>query len=99
MKIVNAASKGDVAMTLYFLNHANAKPFLKNNFSEAAYDVAAANSEAYLCEILQSSEKQWWKGTCYVSLWANYWNEKLGGLTTLGYVFVYNSGESKRSAV
>lgn len=50
-------------MALYFLNHANANPFLKNNFSEAAYDVAAANSEAYLCDILQSSEKQWWKGT------------------------------------
>ncbi|KAG0088475.1 hypothetical protein BGZ92_006124 [Podila epicladia] len=60
--LINAASKGDVAMALYFLNHANAKPFLKNNFSEAAYDVAAANSEAYLCDILQSSEKQWWKG-------------------------------------
>ncbi|KAF9393607.1 hypothetical protein CPC16_001597 [Podila verticillata] len=59
--LINAASKGDVAMALYFLNHANAKPFLKNNFSEAAYDVAAANSEAYLCDILQSSEKQWWK--------------------------------------
>ncbi|KAI7817234.1 hypothetical protein BC939DRAFT_335343 [Gamsiella multidivaricata] len=26
-----------------------------------AYDVAAANSEAYLCDILQSSEKQRWK--------------------------------------
>ncbi|KAG0349384.1 hypothetical protein BG004_007011 [Podila humilis] len=59
--LINAASKGDVAMVLYFLNHAKANPLLKNAFSEAAYDVAAANSEAYLCDILQSSEKQWWK--------------------------------------
>ncbi|KAF9343467.1 hypothetical protein BGX26_005676, partial [Mortierella sp. AD094] len=58
---VNAASKGDVAMVLYFLNHARANPLLKNAFSEMAYDVAAANSEAYLCSILQSSEKQCWK--------------------------------------
>ncbi|KAF9576312.1 hypothetical protein EC968_009286 [Mortierella alpina] len=60
--LINAASKGDVSMTLYFLNHANADPLLKNKFSEMAYDVAAANSEAYLCDILQTSEKQWWKG-------------------------------------
>ncbi|KAK3840739.1 MAG: hypothetical protein J3R72DRAFT_170952 [Linnemannia gamsii] len=59
--LVNAASKGDIAMVLYFLNHARANPLLKNTFSEMAYDVAAANSEAYLCDILQSSEKQWWK--------------------------------------
>ncbi|KAF9154387.1 hypothetical protein BG015_001075, partial [Linnemannia schmuckeri] len=57
----NAASKGDVAMVLYFLNHARANPLLKNTFSEMAYDVAAANSEAHLCDILQSSERQWWK--------------------------------------
>ncbi|KAI8362869.1 hypothetical protein B0O80DRAFT_857 [Mortierella sp. GBAus27b] len=48
-------------MVLYYLNHARANPLLKNSFSEMAYDVAAANSEAYLCDILQSSEKQWWK--------------------------------------
>jgi hypothetical protein len=60
--LVNAASKGDVPMVLYYLNHARANPLLKNTFSEMAYDVAAANSEAYLCDILQSSEKQWWKG-------------------------------------
>ncbi|KAF9199998.1 hypothetical protein BGZ49_009807 [Haplosporangium sp. Z 27] len=59
--LINAASKGDVAMVLYFLNHAQANPLLKNAFSEMAYDVAAANSEAYLCGILQSSEKQYWK--------------------------------------
>ncbi|KAF9116854.1 hypothetical protein BGX27_009735 [Mortierella sp. AM989] len=59
--LINAASKGDVAMVLYFLNHARADLLLKNTFSEMAYDVAAANSEAYLCGILQSSEKQWWK--------------------------------------
>ncbi|KAF9331564.1 hypothetical protein BGZ91_012074, partial [Linnemannia elongata] len=59
--LINAASKGDIAMVLYFLNHARANPLLKNTFSEMAYDVAAANSEAYLCDILQSSEKQWWK--------------------------------------
>ncbi|KAF9092369.1 hypothetical protein BGX23_004368 [Mortierella sp. AD031] len=59
--LINAASKGDIAMVLYFLNHARADPLLKNTFSEMAYDVAAANSEAYLCDILQSSEKQWWK--------------------------------------
>ncbi|KAF9429702.1 hypothetical protein BGZ94_009787 [Podila epigama] len=59
--LINAASKGDVAMVLYFLNHANANPLLKNIFSETAYDVAAAIGEAYLCDILQSSEKQWWK--------------------------------------
>ncbi|KAI1320567.1 hypothetical protein EDD11_000529 [Mortierella claussenii] len=60
--LINAASKGDVAMVLYFLNHAKANPLLKNTFSEMAYDVAAANSEAYLCDILQTSEKLWWKG-------------------------------------
>lgn len=65
LKIVNAASKGDIAMVLYFLNHARANPLLKNAFSEMAYDVAAANSEAYLCDILQSSEKQWWKGESF----------------------------------
>ncbi|KAF9924697.1 hypothetical protein FBU30_005390 [Linnemannia zychae] len=59
--LINAASKGDIPMVLYFLNHARANPLLKNTFSEMAYDVAAANSEAYLCDILQSSEKQWWK--------------------------------------
>ncbi|KAI8600717.1 hypothetical protein EDD21DRAFT_126608 [Dissophora ornata] len=59
--LINAASKGDIAIVLYFLNHARANPLLKNTFSEMAYDVAAANSEAYLCDILQSSEKQWWK--------------------------------------
>ncbi|KAF9582697.1 hypothetical protein BGW38_010874 [Lunasporangiospora selenospora] len=59
--LINAASKGDVAMVLYFLNHAHANPLLKNNFLETAYDVAAANSEAYLCDILQSSEKLSWK--------------------------------------
>ncbi|KAF9368521.1 hypothetical protein BGX21_006516, partial [Mortierella sp. AD011] len=59
--LINAASKGDVAMVLYFLNHAGANPLLKNAFSEMAYDVAAANSEAYLCSILQSSERQYWK--------------------------------------
>ncbi|KAF9955546.1 hypothetical protein BGZ72_003635 [Mortierella alpina] len=60
--LINAASKGDISMVLYFLNHAKADPLLKNKFSEMAYDVAAANSEAYLCDILQTSEKQWWKG-------------------------------------
>ncbi|KAG0209758.1 hypothetical protein BGX28_009978 [Mortierella sp. GBA30] len=59
--LINAASKGDIPMVLYFLNHAKANPLLKNSFSEMAYDVAAANSEAYLCDILQSSERQWWK--------------------------------------
>ncbi|KAF9193550.1 hypothetical protein BGZ51_009545 [Haplosporangium sp. Z 767] len=59
--LINAASKGNVALVLYFLNHARANPLLKNVFLEMAYDVAAANSEAYLCDILQSSEKQWWK--------------------------------------
>ncbi|KAG0296792.1 hypothetical protein BGZ96_008520 [Linnemannia gamsii] len=59
--LINAASKGDIALVLYFLNHARANPLLKNTFSEMAYDVAAANSEAHLCDILQSSEKQWWK--------------------------------------
>ncbi|KAG0046366.1 hypothetical protein BGZ83_008452 [Gryganskiella cystojenkinii] len=59
--LINAASKGDISMSLYFLNHARANPLLKNSFSESAYDVAAANSEAYLCDILQSSERQWWK--------------------------------------
>ncbi|KAF9984060.1 hypothetical protein BGZ75_004370, partial [Mortierella antarctica] len=60
--LMNAASKGDISMVLYFLNHAKADPLLRNKFSEMAYDVAAANSEAYLCDILQTSEKQWWKG-------------------------------------
>ncbi|KAG0253179.1 hypothetical protein BG011_006505 [Mortierella polycephala] len=59
--LINAASKSNVALVLYFLNHARANPLLKNTFLEMAYDVAAANSEAYLCDILQSSEKQWWK--------------------------------------
>ncbi|KAF9933150.1 hypothetical protein BGZ67_004388 [Mortierella alpina] len=59
--LMNAASKGDISMVLYFLNHAKADPLLRNKFSEMAYDVAAANSEAYLCDILQTSEKQWWK--------------------------------------
>ncbi|CAG8834540.1 5031_t:CDS:2, partial [Racocetra persica] len=57
----NAASKGHVTVVKYLLNTANANPFIKNCHGESAYDVAAASHKAYICELLEKSEREWWR--------------------------------------
>ncbi|CAG8690912.1 7762_t:CDS:2, partial [Ambispora leptoticha] len=59
--LMNAASKGHLDIVEYLLAR-KANPFIKNNFGEAAYDVAASSHEIYICERLEEAERKWWKG-------------------------------------
>ncbi len=49
---VNAASKGHLPVVLYLLTKQNASPFVRNNWGETAYDVAAAVFEVWICEVI-----------------------------------------------
>ncbi|GAN09199.1 FYVE-domain-containing protein [Mucor ambiguus] len=57
--LMNAASKGHVDIVVRLLQGSHANPMLKNKFGEAAYDVAAAAGEAYLCQVLEKYEMQY----------------------------------------
>ncbi|CAG8567763.1 11687_t:CDS:2, partial [Dentiscutata heterogama] len=59
--LMNAASKGHISVVKYLLNRANANPFVKNCIGESAYDIAAASQKAYICELLEKAEREWWK--------------------------------------
>lgn len=48
---VNAASKGHLPVVLYLLSRQNADPFVRNNWGETAYDVAAAVFEVWISEV------------------------------------------------
>ncbi|KAI8971059.1 hypothetical protein BDB01DRAFT_812594 [Pilobolus umbonatus] len=58
--LINAASKGHMSIVEYLLDEAHANPLIKNNFGEAAYDVSAAASESYICEMLERSGRKLW---------------------------------------
>ncbi|CAG8559215.1 189_t:CDS:2 [Ambispora gerdemannii] len=58
--LMNAASKGHLDIVEYLLA-CKANPLIKNNFGEAAYDVAAISHEVYVCEILERAERDWWR--------------------------------------
>ncbi|CAJ0823537.1 4569_t:CDS:10 [Entrophospora sp. SA101] len=60
--LMNAASKGHLDIVEYLLNYAKSNPLIKNNFGETAYDAAATSNEAYICEVLERAERDWWKG-------------------------------------
>ncbi|CAG8502147.1 2563_t:CDS:2 [Dentiscutata erythropus] len=59
--LMNAASKGHLSVVKYLLNRANANPLVKNCIGESAYDIAAASQKAYICELLEKTEREWWK--------------------------------------
>ncbi|EMD40637.1 hypothetical protein CERSUDRAFT_43468 [Gelatoporia subvermispora B] len=61
--LMNAASKGHLPVVLYLLSKQSADPLVRNNWGETAYDVAAAVFEVWICEILQKSEAEKWRGT------------------------------------
>ncbi|KAG8829514.1 hypothetical protein FRC17_006486, partial [Serendipita sp. 399] len=46
--LMNAASKGHLPVVLYLLTKQNANPFIRNNWGETAYDIAAAVFEAWI---------------------------------------------------
>lgn len=60
MLLVNAASKGHTSIVQYLLDEAHSNPLIKNNFGEAAYDVAAAATETRICDMLYRAGKIWW---------------------------------------
>ncbi|CAG8443303.1 7218_t:CDS:2 [Diversispora eburnea] len=60
--LMNAASKGHIDIVECLLQRWQANPLIKNSFGETAYDVAAISQEFYICEILEKSERDWWKG-------------------------------------
>lgn len=55
--LVNAASKGHLAIVQHLLNTANADPFCRNKFDELAYDAAAVAGEGYICKQLEAVER------------------------------------------
>jgi ankyrin repeat protein len=57
---VNAASKGFSEIVAYLLGPASANPLIKNHNGENAYDAAAANQQSYVCEMLETAEREWW---------------------------------------
>ncbi|TFY57140.1 hypothetical protein EVJ58_g7208 [Rhodofomes roseus] len=59
--LMNAASKGHLPVVLYLLTKQNADPFVRNNWGETAYDVAAAVFEVWICEVLQKAEIENWR--------------------------------------
>ncbi|KAG2158794.1 FYVE-domain-containing protein, partial [Suillus bovinus] len=60
---VNAASKGHSPIVIYLLTKQEANPLVRNIWGETAYDAAAAVFEIWICEILQKSEAERWRGT------------------------------------
>ncbi|KAG8804699.1 hypothetical protein FRC16_003589 [Serendipita sp. 398] len=58
--LMNAASKGHLPVVLYLLTKQNANPFVRNNWGEMAYDIAAAVFEAWICKVLQRYEMERW---------------------------------------
>ncbi|KAI8138727.1 FYVE zinc finger-domain-containing protein [Fennellomyces sp. T-0311] len=60
--LINAASKGAIAVVEYLLNETDADPLLRNDFGETAYDAAAAVGSVYLCELLEAAERSCWMG-------------------------------------
>lgn len=59
--LMNAASKGHLPVVLYLLTKQSADPFVRNNWGETAYDVAAAVFEVWICEVLQKAEAERWQ--------------------------------------
>ncbi|RHZ63724.1 hypothetical protein Glove_328g26 [Diversispora epigaea] len=60
--LMNSASKGHIDIVECLLQRWQANPLIKNSFGETAYDVAAISQEFYICEILEKTERDWWKG-------------------------------------
>ncbi|KAK9762295.1 hypothetical protein K7432_012118 [Basidiobolus ranarum] len=56
--LMNAASRGYLEIIIYLLDEADADSSIRNDFGEKAYDVAAARTEAQICEILDDNEKE-----------------------------------------
>ncbi|KAG1892597.1 hypothetical protein F4604DRAFT_1672578 [Suillus subluteus] len=61
--LMNAASKGHSPIVIYLLTKQEANPLVRNIWGETAYDAAAAVFEVWICEILQKSEAERWRGT------------------------------------
>ncbi|KAF8897415.1 hypothetical protein BD779DRAFT_1432389, partial [Infundibulicybe gibba] len=61
--LMNAASKGHLPVVLYLLTKQSANPLIRNNWGETAYDAAAAVFEVWICEVLQQTEAEQWRGT------------------------------------
>jgi ankyrin repeat protein len=59
--LMNAASKGFQDIVAYLLNNVGANPLIKNQYGENAYDVAAANQQSRVCEMLELAEREWWE--------------------------------------
>ncbi|KAI8342524.1 hypothetical protein BC941DRAFT_368298 [Chlamydoabsidia padenii] len=55
--LINAASKGHLAIVQHLLTTADADPFCKNKFDESAYDAAAVAGEGYICKLLEMVER------------------------------------------
>lgn len=61
--LMNAASKGHSPIVVYLLTKQEANPLVRNIWGETAYDAAAAVFEVWICEVLQKSEAERWRGT------------------------------------
>ncbi|KAG6378849.1 hypothetical protein JVT61DRAFT_13129 [Boletus reticuloceps] len=61
--LMNAASKGHLPVVTYLLSKQAADSLVRNNWGETAYDVAASVFEVWICEILQKTEVERWRGT------------------------------------
>ncbi|KAG1755824.1 hypothetical protein EDB19DRAFT_1892026 [Suillus lakei] len=61
--LMNAASKGHLPIVVYLLTKQGANPLVRNIWGETAYDAAAAVFEVWICEVLQKSETERWRGT------------------------------------
>lgn len=61
--LMNAASKGHLPIVIYLLTKQEANPLVRNIWGETAYDAAAAVFEVWICEVLQKSEAERWRGT------------------------------------
>ncbi|CAO1635991.1 unnamed protein product [Jaminaea pallidilutea] len=58
--LMNAASNGHMPVVRYFIAKHHVDPFRRNMSGEAAYDVAAASFEMFICEVLQRYEAERW---------------------------------------
>lgn len=58
--LMNAASNGHLPVVRYLATKHHADPFARNAAGETAYDVAAATFEVYICDMLETYEKERW---------------------------------------
>ncbi|TPX40223.1 hypothetical protein SeMB42_g06080 [Synchytrium endobioticum] len=58
--LMNAAAKGYLDIVNLVLTF-GANPTTQNNFGDTAYDLAAQNEEAYIAQVLETAETEWYE--------------------------------------